>query len=95
MIMPPKVARVDSENKNHLHVEIAYSVRTTTGEDAGHKSVTYNLKLDPTQLQQIDTNGLSYSDTLELKPGAYELRLVVRDNLRGQIGSVLAPLDLK
>ena len=95
MMLPPKVAKVDSDNKNHLYVEISYEVRTDTGQDAGHKSTTYNLNLDPTQLQQVDTNGLSYSDTLELKPGSYELRLVVRDNLNGQIGSVRAPLDLK
>jgi hypothetical protein len=46
-------------------------------------------------LQQININGLGYGDTLELAPGSYKLRLVVRDDLTGQIGSVSAPLELK
>jgi VWFA-related protein len=95
MMMPPKSATIDSDDKNHMHVDIAYAVWTATGKDAGHKGVSYNLKLNPTQLQQVDTKGLSYGDTLELAPGSYKLRLVVRDNLTGQIGSVSAPLDVK
>jgi VWFA-related protein len=95
MTVPPKVARVDSDDKNHMHVEIAYAVWTATGQDAGHKGTSYNLNLNPTQLQQIDTNGLGYGDTLDLAPGSYKLRVVVRDNLTGQIGSVSAPLELK
>jgi hypothetical protein len=38
---------------------------------------------------------LGYGDTMELSPGSYRLRLVVRDNLTGQIGSVSTPLDIK
>jgi VWFA-related protein len=95
MMVPPKVAKVDSEDKNHMHVDIAYVVWTATGQDAAHKGTSYNLNLNPTQLQQIDTNGLGYGDTLELEPGSYKLRVVVRDNLTGQMGSVSAPLELK
>ncbi len=95
MTVPPKVARVDSEDKNHMHVDIAYAVWTAAGQDAAHKGTSYNLNLNPTQLQQIDTNGLGYGDTLELAPGSYKLRVVVRDNLTGQMGSVSAPLELK
>jgi hypothetical protein len=95
MMMPPKMAKIDSEDKNHLHVDIAYAVLTSTGQDAAHKGISYNLNLNPTQLAQVDTQGLSYGDTVELPPGRYRLRMVVRDNLTGQIGSVSAPLDLK
>ena len=90
-----KAARVDSDDKNHLYVDIAYVVRTSTGKDAGHKGISYNLNLNPMQLLQIDTNGVSYSDTLELTPGSYNLCVAVRDNLTGRIGSVLVPLELK
>lgn len=95
MMVPPNVAKVDSDDKNHMHVDIAYAVWTAGGQDAGHKGTTYNLNLNPTQLQQISVNGLGYGDTLELAPGSYRLRLVVRDDLTGQIGSVSAPLELK
>jgi hypothetical protein len=56
---------------------------------------SYNLRLKPTQLEAVNTKGLSHGDTLELIPGSYRLRVAVRDNLTGQIGSVQAPLELK
>jgi VWFA-related protein len=95
MIMPPKSATVDNADGNHLHVDIAYAVWTSTGQDAAHKGTNYDLKLNPAQLQMVETQGLGYGDTIELAPGAYQLRLVVRDDLTGQMGSVQAPLELK
>jgi hypothetical protein len=95
MTVPAKAAKVDLGDKNHIHVDIAYVVWTTTGQDAAHKGTSYNLNLNPAQLQQIDTDGLGYGDTMELSPGSYRLRLVVRDNLTGQIGSVSTPLEIK
>jgi hypothetical protein len=95
MIIPPKSATVDNADSNHLHVDIAYAVWTSTGQDAAHKGTNYDLKLNPAQLQMVETQGLGYGDTIELAPGAYQLRLVVRDDLTGQMGSVQAPLELK
>ena len=95
MTMPPKSATVDNADNNHLHVDIAYAVWTSTGQDAAHKGTSYDLNLNPAQLQTIETQGLGYGDTIELSPGVYHLRLVVRDDLTGQIGSVQAPLEVK
>lgn len=95
MLMPPKTARIDSENSNHLNLDIAYVVLTADGKDAAHKGTSYNLNLNPLQLQQLDIKGVSYGDTVELTPGDYKLRIVVRDNLTGRMGSVSAPLDVK
>jgi VWFA-related protein len=95
VMTPPKSTKIDSEDKNHLNVDIAYAVWTATGQDAAHKAATYNLNLNPAELQQISTKGLGYGDTLELAPGSYKLRLVVRDNLTGQIGSISSPLEVK
>jgi len=95
MMMPPKAAEVDSTDNNRLHVDIAYAVWTAAGQDAGHKGTSYNLNLNPAQLQQIMINDVGYGDTLELSPGTYKLRLVVRDEVSGRMGSVLAPLTIE
>ncbi len=95
MTMPPKAAQVDSADRNHLNVAIAYLVQTREGKSAGQKGTSYNLNLDAAQLQQIETKGVGYGDTLELPPGDYTLKLVVRDNISGRMGSVTAPLVLK
>jgi VWFA-related protein len=94
MVMPPKAAKIDAEDGNHLFVEIAYALKSSTGQDAGHKGVTYNLKLQPMQLDAFNTQGIGYGDTIEVAPGSYTLRVVVRDNLTGKLGSVLAPVEV-
>jgi VWFA-related protein len=95
MIVPPKSVTVDSDASNHMHLEIAYSLRSQQGKDAGHKGVSYNLNLNPEQLAAIKTSGVSYNDTVELGPGNYNLTLVVRDNISGRVGSVQAPVEVK
>ena len=70
MMLPPKVEKVDSDNKIICTSKFLTRSGRDTGQDAGHKSTAYDLNLDPTQLQQVDTDGLSYSDTVELKPGS-------------------------
>src|SRR5580704_247500 len=43
-------------------------------------------------LDKIKAEGIFYRNALELLPGMYQVRFVVRDNLSGRIGSVSAPL---
>ena len=95
MQVPPNIATVDAANNNHMFVEIAYAFRNEAGADAGHKRVSYNLNLNAAQLQAISSSGVGYNDSLELAPGTYDVRLVVRDNLNGRMGSVGTKLELK
>lgn len=93
MLMPPNSAKIDASDGNHLFVEIAYSLKSSAGKDSGHKGLSYNLKLQPQQLEAINTQGVSYGDAIEVAPGSYTLRVVVRDNLTGKVGSVLAVVE--
>lgn len=95
MQVPPNATSVDAAGNNHMFVEIAYALRNEAGQDAGHKRVAYNLNLNATQLQAIMTSGVGYNDTVDVPPGNYDLRVVVRDNLNGRIGSVNASVQVK
>jgi VWFA-related protein len=94
VLVPPNVATVAREDDNHMNLEIAYRVWNASGQDAGHKGAAYNLKLNATQLEQITKQGVGYGDALTLAPGAYTLRVVVRDQLNGRIGSVSAAVKV-
>jgi VWFA-related protein len=94
VLVPPNSSVIDPTD-NHLFLEIAYAITNAAGKDAGHKGTTYNLKLDQQQLAQLTTQGIGYGDTLSLSPGKYQLRVVVRDNLSGRVGSVAAPIEVK
>ena len=45
-------------------------------------------------MAKLKNEGLAYANSLELLPGQYMVRFVVRDNLTGKLGSVSAPLTV-
>lgn len=92
LLVPANAATVDTSDNDRLNLEIWYVVRNVKGEDVSHNSKLYNVNLNAAYLAQLQTNGIGYNDTLELPPGQYGLRVVVRDNIAGKVGSVWAPL---
>jgi VWFA-related protein len=59
--------------------------------------ITQHLQahLKPASVQRIAKEGLTFHGTLNLKPGEYNVRLVVRDNLSGRVGSLQAPIKVE
>jgi fibronectin type 3 domain-containing protein len=51
--------------------------------------------LSAEKMPAIRQNGVSFKGSLDLAPGEYTVRFVVRDNLSGRIGSVAAPLRVE
>jgi VWFA-related protein len=94
LLVPPNAATVDASDNDRLNLEIWYVVRNVKGENVSHNNKLYNLNLNATYLAQLQKSGIGYNDTLELPPGQYGLRVVVRDNITGRVGSVWAPLQI-
>jgi len=51
--------------------------------------------LPPDQLALVKAHGVGYKNSLELPPGEYTVRFVVRDKLSGKVGTVSAPLTIQ
>jgi hypothetical protein len=49
----------------------------------------------PEKLSAVRQNWIAYSGALDLAPGEYTVRFIVRDDLGGHIGSVAAPLKVE
>jgi VWFA-related protein len=94
LLVPANAATVDASDNDRLNLEIWYVVRNVKGEDVSHNSKLYNLNLNAAYVAQLQSSGIGYNDTLELPPGQYGLRVVVRDNITGKVGSVWAPLQV-
>jgi VWFA-related protein len=94
LLVPANAATVDASDNDRLNLEIWYVVRNLKGEDVTHNSKLYNLNLNAAYVAQLQSSGIGYNDTLELPPGQYGLRVVVRDNITGRVGSVWAPLQV-
>jgi VWFA-related protein len=79
-------------NKQRVSLDF-YAVATKEGKIADQVTQTVEGALSPESMAKIKTS-MNYQNDLKLPPGQYKLRVVVRDNLSGRIGSVSAPLTV-
>lgn len=94
VILPPAGIPVDESDNNHVDVEFIAVARTPDGKNAAtfDQEITANLK--PEALAKFKVEGLRYGNKLQLAPGEYAVRFVVRDRISGRMGSVTAPLQV-
>lgn len=82
-------------DRNQLNLDIAIIALTKkSGTAADTISQTLQGAAKPETLAVLRADGLNYNNTLQLPPGQYTVRFVVRDNPTGKIGSVSAPLTV-
>jgi hypothetical protein len=85
---------VDATRNGLLDIEVVVAARTAEGKPADQFSQSVKSNLKPDALHEVLTNGLNYNNDLILTAGEYSVRFVVRDNLTGRLGSVIAPLQV-
>jgi VWFA-related protein len=86
----PTPASADTSSVNLEFVVVA----TKDGVNVGGVQQTLQGALKSELVQMLKTQGVPYKNALDLAPGQYQVRFVVRDNLSGRIGSVSAPLTV-
>ena len=57
--------------------------------------ISIDTKLKPELVEQIRAKQLTHNGEMQLTPGKYDVRVVVRDNLNGRIGSIVAPIEVR
>ena len=82
----PEAALVGGSD-NHLNVDIAAIARAKDSSLAGQFNQKIDRILPPDALKTIAERGIEYKNTLELPAGVYVVRVVVRDNNTGRMGS--------
>ncbi len=65
-----------------------------SGRNRGGFSETVNLNLTKEEFQRAMTEGLTYSASTELPPNYYQVRLVVREESSGSLGSFSKYLEI-
>ncbi len=96
MTLVADASLIDTTNNNHVALEFVAQAKgpdgTLLNQPAGKK---IDLHLNPEQLATIQENGITYRGGIDLGPSEYDVRIVVRDNLSGRVGSVTAPLKVE
>ncbi len=65
------------------------------GKEASRSGIAFAKSIPADQLASVKANGVGFRNSLELAPGSYSVRFVVRDNVTGKMGSVTAPLTVE
>lgn len=81
-------------SRHHLQLQYAAAVKALDGKIVTRWGQSLEGPLSPEQEKQIVSSGITYRNALLVPAGKYLVRFVVRDDVTGHIGSVLAPLDL-
>src|SRR5208282_5498750 len=96
MHLAPDAALIDDADNNHVELDFVALVKTPDGKQVDQpRDQKIDTHLTPEKLSSIRQNGVGYKGFLDLAPGEYAVRFVVRDDLSGRIGSVAAPLKVE
>jgi VWFA-related protein len=96
MHVAPDAQMVDESDNNRIAMEFVAMAKTPDGKQAappmGQKIENH---LPAERAAALRQKGVTYAGALDLAPGEYTVRFVVRDNLTGRVGSVAAPLKVE
>ena len=95
LTIPAGVPFVDNEHQNHINFDFRALARDSSGKIVANLGERMETNLPADGLVQVQTNGLDYANALTLAPGEYKVRFVVRDNLKGSLGSVTSSLKVE
>jgi len=84
---------IEEAHNNHFDLEFD-AVAFKKGESAGTFGKMMAGSINADALASVKATGVGFHDAMDLAPGQYTVRFVVRDNLTGKIGSVSAPLTV-
>jgi VWFA-related protein len=92
IMLPIGVGLIDETDNNHLNLEIFVRALTANGSAAAHDGQQMEGHLTDAVVAKAKQEGIRYESRLELSPGTYTVRFVVRDRNSGRIGSVSTPV---
>jgi hypothetical protein len=94
--LSPEARIINEADNNHIDLDIVALALAPNGKRAGQPvGQKVDIHLTAQKAAAIQQDGLQFTNVLDLAPGNYSVRFVVRDSLSGRTGSVLAPLKVE
>jgi len=96
MHLSPGAVVINEADNNHIVLDFVALAVTPEGNPAGQPvGQKVDAHLSAEKLALIRLRGVIYKGGLDLAPGEYTVRFVVRDDLNGRTGSVSGPLKVQ
>jgi hypothetical protein len=93
-VIPPGVVTIDRTDNNRVSLDFAALAKNSVGANIGTFSQNLSGHLKPDNVTALQTQGAAYPGSVDLPPGDYSVRFVVRDNVSGQVGSASASVKV-
>jgi VWFA-related protein len=92
----PQSDVINASDNNHVSLDVVTLAFTPEGKRSGDPAgQTVDVHLTPERTEIIRKQGLVFREVLNVAPGEYRVRFVVRDVFTGRTGSVAAPLKVE
>jgi VWFA-related protein len=90
-----KDLELDSADSNHFKFDVlVLAFEAVTSKRAAVLFQTIDAHPPDASLDQIRTGGIHYNNQVDLAPGKYTVRVLIRDALSGRVGTLTVPLSL-
>jgi VWFA-related protein len=93
-VEPSTISFTPNGDKRQVSLDFFVVAVGSDGKIVSNTGKTVDVALEPGQYEQVIKQGLLVPFELELAPGEYQIRMAVRDNRSGALGTVTAPLSL-
>jgi VWFA-related protein len=93
--VPAGIPYIDTTDKNHINFDFRVVITDASGQAVGKIGQRLETNLPDDEAEKIRTSGLDYVNEVSLPPGQYKAHFVVRDNLRGALGSIVTPVKVE
>jgi len=94
VIDPRKLNFEQVDGRQQTTVDVAGFVFDELGKMGGGFSRTLNASLSPDEYREVFAGGLAHTENTELPAGIYQIRLAVRDNKTGALGTISRYLEV-
>lgn len=92
--VPASELRLSSQNDKSMGaLQVWLIQRQPTGEDLTSKTSSFGFQLSPTEFESAVIQGITFTFFLKLKETTAKVRVLLRDNNSGRIGTVDVPVD--
>lgn len=95
IIIPPGYLEADESDQNHVNLQLVAIARDGTLRKAGETNQQLEAHLKPASLATLRAQGFVYPFSVPVPPGQYNVKVVIRDNVSGRIGSLSAPVSVR
>ncbi len=93
LLLPAKAFQFEDGNSGQVDLEVIAVLRKPDGVAVVLKDQELSSQIEQEDIQKIKTAGFVRHEMLEIPEGGEDLRILVRNNVSGKIGSVSLPLN--